>query len=253
MSVSVKGDSKLRPLILAGGLGTRLRPRTNHLPKPLLPVAGKPLLWYAIHSVDGAGLMQPIVVVDYLRDLIRAYFDGSPVNFCDLPGRTMAQAVFEIAERDDADAFLGMSSDVLVPKKAVTRIVQLYRKSGGQDAVMFVRLTKPGHKKWEFCVEDGSLRDIKVKETKTDFERVLLILNKKSLQAVRNLLPNPVQEGGLPNHLSTFQTGWILLLKALLQAGIPIAAEIVDVPVCNINIASDFQTAEKFVRCEMNE
>ncbi len=165
----------------------------------------------------------------------------------------MAQAVFEIAERDDADAFLGMSSDVLVPKKAVTRILQFYRKSGEQDAVMFVRLTKPGHKKWEFCVENGSLRDIKVKETKTDFERVLLILNKKSLQAVRNLLPNPVRDGALPNHLSAFQTGWILLLKALLQAGIPIAAEIVDVPVCNINIASDFQTAEDFVRCEMDE
>ena len=165
----------------------------------------------------------------------------------------MAQAVFEIAEQDDADAFLGMSSDVLVPKKAVARILQLYRESGEKDAVMFVRLAKPGHKKWEFCVQDGLLRDIKVKETKTDFERVLLILNKKSLESVRNLLPNPVQEDALPDHLSAFQTGWILLLKALLQAGIPIAAEIVDVPVCNINIAADFQTAEEFVRCGMGE
>jgi NDP-sugar pyrophosphorylase family protein len=244
-------DLRLRPLILAGGLGTRLRPRTNHLPKPLLPVLGRPLLWYAVDSVAACGLMQPVVVVDYLRELIRAYFDGSPVTFCDLPGRTMAQAVFEVAEVDDADAFLGMSSDVLVPKRGVRTILALYRKSGKKDTVLFVRLSKPGHKKWEFCTSDGHLSDIRIKESLTDFERVLLILNKESLIAIRKTLPNPVKEGILPEHLRAFQTGWILLLKALLLAGVPIVSEVVNIPVCNINVASDFQSAESFVAREM--
>jgi NDP-sugar pyrophosphorylase family protein len=239
--------SKLRPLILAGGLGTRLRPRTDHLPKPLLPVAGRPLLWYAVHSVDGAGLMQPVIVVDYLSELIQAYFQGSSVRFCNLPGRTMAQAVIEVADKDDADAFLGMSSDVLVPRRAVANISQFYRKNGQRDTVLFVRLGERGHKKWEFSVSNGALSDIQVKETKTEFERVLLILNKKSLQSVRASLPNPVEEATLPKHLCQFQTGWILLLKTFLELGIPIAAEIVDIPVCNINVPDDFQPAEAFV------
>lgn len=239
--------SRIRPLILAGGLGTRLRPRTNLLPKPLLPVAGRPLLWYALHSLDGAGLMRPIVVVDYLRELIRAYFEGSPIDFHDLPKRTMAQAVFEIAEMDEADAFLGLSSDVLIPKAAVARILTLYHRSAGKDTVMFVRLTKPGHKKWEFCVNKGMLQDIKVRDVRTDFERLLLILNKKSLQVIRKQLPNPVEEASLTSTLKTFQTGWILLLETLLQAAIPIAAEIVDLPICNVNVPADFQAGEEFV------
>jgi NDP-sugar pyrophosphorylase family protein len=191
--------------------------------------------------------MQPVVVLDYLRELIRAYFQSSPVDFRELPGRTMAQAVFEIAETDNAHAFLGMSSDVLIPKVAVALILKLYQRSNEKDTVMFVRLPQPGHKKWEFRVTDGMLQDIRVQDVKTDFERLLLILNKESLQAIRDKLPNPVDEASLTGILKNFQTGWILLLKALLQAEIPVAAEIVDLPICNVNVPADFQAAEEFV------
>jgi UDP-N-acetylglucosamine diphosphorylase / glucose-1-phosphate thymidylyltransferase / UDP-N-acetylgalactosamine diphosphorylase / glucosamine-1-phosphate N-acetyltransferase / galactosamine-1-phosphate N-acetyltransferase len=59
-------------IILAAGLGTRLRPYTEHTPKPLLPVRGKPILDWALGALPGA-VDRVLVVVHYLADQIDAY------------------------------------------------------------------------------------------------------------------------------------------------------------------------------------
>lgn len=65
-------------VIMAGGLGTRLRPYTEDCPKPLLPVAGKPMLEHIIERAKGEGFRHFILAVNYLGHMIRDYFgDGS--------------------------------------------------------------------------------------------------------------------------------------------------------------------------------
>jgi bifunctional UDP-N-acetylglucosamine pyrophosphorylase/glucosamine-1-phosphate N-acetyltransferase len=59
-------------IILAAGLGTRLRPHTLTTPKPLLPVRGRPILDWALGALP-AQVDRLIVVVHYLADQIRAY------------------------------------------------------------------------------------------------------------------------------------------------------------------------------------
>jgi NDP-sugar pyrophosphorylase family protein len=59
-------------VILAAGLGTRLRPRTLTTPKPLLPVQGRPILDWALGSLPPT-VDRVIVVVNYLADQIEAY------------------------------------------------------------------------------------------------------------------------------------------------------------------------------------
>ncbi len=58
-------------MILAAGLGTRMRPLTNHRPKPMLRVAGQTLIDHAIDRVVEAGASRVIVNLHYLGDLIR--------------------------------------------------------------------------------------------------------------------------------------------------------------------------------------
>ncbi|MFP3167766.1 MAG: NDP-sugar synthase [Thermoproteus sp.] len=57
----------MRALILAGGFGKRLAPLTNEVPKPLLPVAGKPILVRQIEWLRGQGFSDFVLAVGYLR------------------------------------------------------------------------------------------------------------------------------------------------------------------------------------------
>jgi len=65
-------------VILAGGRGTRLRPYTVTLPKPLVPVADMPILEIIIRQLVAAGFGSATIAVNHQADLIRAFFgDGA--------------------------------------------------------------------------------------------------------------------------------------------------------------------------------
>ncbi len=64
-------------VIMAGGLGTRLRPHTEDCPKPLLPVGGKPMLEHIIERAKAEGFYHVVLAVNYLSHMIEEYFgDG---------------------------------------------------------------------------------------------------------------------------------------------------------------------------------
>jgi N-acetyl-alpha-D-muramate 1-phosphate uridylyltransferase len=60
-------------MILAAGLGTRMRPLTNDRPKPLIEVSGKALMDYTLDQLAAAGVNQTIINVHYLADQIEAH------------------------------------------------------------------------------------------------------------------------------------------------------------------------------------
>ncbi len=63
----------MKALILAGGLGTRLRPLTYSMPKPLIPLLGKPLVRYIIDALP-AQVDTVILAVSYMKDALEDYF-----------------------------------------------------------------------------------------------------------------------------------------------------------------------------------
>jgi dTDP-glucose pyrophosphorylase len=73
-------DISLRPnwaVIMAGGEGRRLRPLTEQTPKPMLPVANRPLLENTVSLLVGHGFRELFISVNYLGDAIKSYFgDG---------------------------------------------------------------------------------------------------------------------------------------------------------------------------------
>jgi N-acetyl-alpha-D-muramate 1-phosphate uridylyltransferase len=67
----------LQAVILAGGLGTRLRPLTLDLPKPMIPVAGRPFLDYELQHLKKNGFHNFVLCVGYKAEVIESYFgDG---------------------------------------------------------------------------------------------------------------------------------------------------------------------------------
>ncbi len=68
----------MKAMLLAAGLGTRLRPLTATLPKPLLALAGKPMILYHIEKLVAAGVHELVINVSYLGELIeQALGDGA--------------------------------------------------------------------------------------------------------------------------------------------------------------------------------
>lgn len=59
--------------VLAAGLGTRMRPLTNELPKPLVPLAGRPLIDHVLDRLAAAGITRAIVNVHHFADKIEAH------------------------------------------------------------------------------------------------------------------------------------------------------------------------------------
>jgi len=68
----------MQAVILAGGKGTRLRPLTYQIPKPMVPIHGKPLLQHQLELIKSFGIDKVLLLVSYLGNQIEEYFgDGS--------------------------------------------------------------------------------------------------------------------------------------------------------------------------------
>jgi NDP-sugar pyrophosphorylase family protein len=73
--------SESQAVILAGGLGTRMRPITETIPKPMIAVAGKPFLQHQLELLSAARISQALLLVGYLGEQIQQCFgDGAKLG-----------------------------------------------------------------------------------------------------------------------------------------------------------------------------
>ena len=69
---------KMKAMIFAAGLGTRLKPLTDTLPKALVPVCGKPLIEHVARKLQAAGIDEAVVNIHYFADKIEAWAQEQP-------------------------------------------------------------------------------------------------------------------------------------------------------------------------------
>jgi NDP-sugar pyrophosphorylase family protein len=129
----------MRAVILAGGKGTRLRPYTTVLPKPLVPIADRPILELVIRQLARSGFDRIDLSVGHLGGLIKAYLDhvelpeGLELGYWweDEPLGT-AGALRQIEGLDEP--FLAMNGDVLT----TLDYAQLMRFHDGHDGALTI-------------------------------------------------------------------------------------------------------------------
>ncbi|MDE6024117.1 MAG: HAD-IIIA family hydrolase [Lachnospiraceae bacterium] len=105
-------------VIMAGGKGTRIASVNSDVPKPMIPIGGKPILEYTIEMLEKQGYREIILVIGHLGEIIRNYFqDGSKWNVSvsyiveDTPLGT-AGALFFLKDKIDSD-FLLINGDII--------------------------------------------------------------------------------------------------------------------------------------------
>src|SRR5215203_2184513 len=74
--LSRSGSRPRRAMVLAAGLGLRMRPLTDRMPKPLVAVGGKPLLDHVLDRLAAAQVEQAVINVHYLGDQIVSHVAG---------------------------------------------------------------------------------------------------------------------------------------------------------------------------------
>lgn len=109
-------------IVLAAGLGTRMRPLTNTLPKPLIPVAGKPLIDHCLDWLVDAGLSEVVVNSSYLADQLDTYLHTRKTPRITLSREEPAPletggGIAKALPRLGAQPFLAMNSDAIFPKQ----------------------------------------------------------------------------------------------------------------------------------------
>jgi mannose-1-phosphate guanylyltransferase/phosphomannomutase len=155
---------------MAGGEGSRLRPMTANLPKPMLPVANRPVLEHVLRLLRRHGITETVVTVQFLASLVRNYFgDGDELEMSlqyATEQRPMGTAgSVKNAESALADEpFLVMSGDALTDAD-LTRMIEFHRSSGALVTVGLQSVPDPLEYGIVICDPDGRVNRFLEKPT----------------------------------------------------------------------------------------
>lgn len=156
-------------MIMAGGEGTRLRPLTASLPKPMLPLVGRPMMEHVVNLLKSHGFEDLVVTVAFMAGAITEYFgDGSEFGVRitysteERPLGT-AGSVRNAADRLD-ETFLVISGDVLTDVD-LSAIVQFHRRADALATIGLVRVDNPREFGIVICGQDGTIERFLEKPT----------------------------------------------------------------------------------------
>ena len=126
----------MKTILMAGGRGTRIAVLFPNIPKPLIPVAGMPILEREIRSLCAQGFKDLILTVGYLADKIMTYFgDGSQLGvkidyFVEETPLGNAGALFRLREKIGEEPFLLLNADAAFDVD-FNRMVAFHKSHGG--------------------------------------------------------------------------------------------------------------------------
>ncbi|MDH6133189.1 mannose-1-phosphate guanylyltransferase/phosphomannomutase [Kitasatospora sp. MAA4] len=148
-SIAAKEDAPaMKAVVMAGGEGTRLRPMTSSMPKPLLPVANRPIMEHVLRLLKRHGLTDTVVTVQFLASLVKNYFgDGEDLgmNLTYANEEVPLGTAGSVKNAEDAlrdDSFLVISGDALTDFD-LSELIAFHRRKGALVTVCLTRVPDP--------------------------------------------------------------------------------------------------------------
>ncbi|PSP96350.1 glucose-1-phosphate thymidylyltransferase [Halobacteriales archaeon QS_5_70_17] len=159
----------MQAVVLAGGEGTRMRPLTHSTPKPMLPVADRPIVAHTADAAVEAGADELVFVIGYEGEAIREYFGdsygGVPVNYA-VQEEQLGTAHAVACAREHLDGpFAVLNGDDLYGEGTIEALF------AGDPAVAAYRADDPTNY-GVLAIEDGAVVDIVEKPDDPDSDLV---------------------------------------------------------------------------------
>lgn len=159
----------MKAVIMAGGEGTRLRPLTSNAPKPMLPVANRPMMEHVIGLLKQHGFDEIVVTVAFLANHIKTYFgDGSEfgvsLHYTDEPVPMGTAGSVGIARELLDETFLVISGDVLTDID-LTKVLEFHRSKQAVATIGLTAVENPLEFGIVITREDGSIERFLEKPT----------------------------------------------------------------------------------------
>lgn len=148
MSAAASAAGETTVLVLAGGLGTRLRPLTHTVPKVLVPVLGRPFLEHVLEDFALQGFSRFVLSVGYLADPIRDHFGdgarrGLRIEYVEEREPRGTGGAIHLALPRLSDPFVVVNGDTLL-ELSLAGLLRQHRASGLGMTLAVVRVEDRG-------------------------------------------------------------------------------------------------------------
>jgi bifunctional UDP-N-acetylglucosamine pyrophosphorylase/glucosamine-1-phosphate N-acetyltransferase len=155
----------MKALVLAAGEGTRLRPLTTNIPKPLLLVAGRPFMSHVLESLSALGIKDIFILVGWKANKIKEYYgDGSRlglnISYLEQKERMGTAHAIGCADGSIDEPFVCVNGDVVMFGSDLQKMLERHRATG--SAVMGA-VTVPDPERFG-VIEESNGRLVKIHE-----------------------------------------------------------------------------------------
>lgn len=140
--------------IIAAGLGSRLKPHSPGLPKPLVRVAGKPLVYWVVSGLRDAGAGSITILLNTSGDPVRTYLEDvfADIKWCFLCKNTASSwESFRLVSKNLAESqtkFLVSTVDALIPPTSIAHFVQQAFEQKAAAAMALTRFVEDEKPLW---------------------------------------------------------------------------------------------------------
>jgi mannose-1-phosphate guanylyltransferase len=152
----------VQALVLAGGEGTRLRPLTYTVPKPVLPLAGRPHIAYVIEWLVSHGVDDVIVscghLADGMRNALSELETGAEIRYAEEPDARGTAGAIRFAEDMLAERFLVLNGDILCDLD-LTALIDQHEETGAKATIALYPVSDPSGYGLVRRHEDGEITE----------------------------------------------------------------------------------------------
>ncbi|MHB8637889.1 MAG: sugar phosphate nucleotidyltransferase [Fimbriimonadaceae bacterium] len=152
----------VKAVVMAGGEGSRLRPLTSNLPKPMVPIGNQPIMEHILTLLKRHGITEVIATIHYLGDEIRSYFgDGSDFGV-DLQYSVETSPLGTAGSVKRAEAMLREGTFLIISGDALTdcdldKALEFHREKRSKATIVLSRVPNPLEFGVVITAEDGRI------------------------------------------------------------------------------------------------